>query len=193
MTPIPPPIPFPMEFPILLEPLTTEEQVRSLPNYTLMVQEAIIALGKGEKSNENFQGCSLLGIFLYILRQYPNTRTQDNAIVMNNKIRSSLALLKRMGIVKSINDELDDLEIESTLPSSIEPEPDTVSIFFSFYLLKTVQVNLFQKHSFLHQLTHNMTTDCSLNYQKNTSSEHVVYKNCFLFWHSKQFMYTTCF
>merc|ERR1712008_255001 len=54
-----------------------------------------------------------------------NTRTQDNAILMNNKIRSSLALLKRMGIVKSINDELDDLEIESTLPSSIEPEPDT--------------------------------------------------------------------
>ena len=49
MTPIPPPIP------ILLEPLTTEEQVRSLPNYTLMVQEAIIALGKGEKSNENFR------------------------------------------------------------------------------------------------------------------------------------------
>ena len=25
-----------------------------------------------------------------------------------------------------------------------------------------VQVNLFQKHSFLNQLTHNMTTDCSL-------------------------------
>ena len=24
------------------------------------------------------------------------------------------------------------------------------------------QVNLFQKHSFLNQLTHNMTTDCSL-------------------------------
>ena len=128
MTPIPPPIPMP----ILLEPLTTEEQVRSLPNYTLMVQEAIIALGKGEKSNENFQGCSLLGIFLYVLRQYPNTRTQDSVIVMNNKIRSSLALLKRMGIVKSINDELDDLEIESTLPSSIEPEPDTVSIFSPF-------------------------------------------------------------
>ena len=124
MNQIPPPIP------ILLEPLTTEEQVRSLPNYTLMVQEAIIALGKGEISNENFQGCSLLGIFLYILRQYPNTRTQDNVIIMHTKIRSSLALLKRMGIVKSINDELDDLEIESTLPSSIEPEPDTVSIFF---------------------------------------------------------------
>ena len=33
-----------------------------------------------------------------------------------------------------------------------------------------------------------------LRLQKNTSSEHVVYKNCFLFlfWHSKQFLYTTC-
>jgi len=30
----------------------------------------------------------------------------------------------------------------------------------------------------LNQLTHNMTRDCSLNPPKNTSSEHVVYKNC---------------
>ena len=30
---------------------------------------------------------------------------------------------------------------------------------------KVVQVNLFQKHLFLHQLTHNMTKDCSLNYK----------------------------
>ena len=45
--------------------------------------------------------------------------------------------------------------------------------------LNSVQVNLFQKPLFLHQLTHNMTRDCSLNSPKNTSSEHVVYKNCF--------------
>ena len=31
-----------------------------------------------------------------------------------------------------------------------------------------VQVNLCQKVSFLHQLTQNMTTDCSLNYKFNT-------------------------
>ena len=43
-----------------------------------------------------------------------------------------------------------------------------------------IQVNLFQKPSFLHQLTLNMTIDCSLNSPKNTSS-HVVYKNCFRF------------
>ena len=40
-------------------------------------------------------------------------------------------------------------------------------------------VNLCWKLSFLNQLTHNMTRDCSLNYKKNTSSEHVVYKYCF--------------
>ena len=36
--------------------------------------------------------------------------------------------------------------------------------------------------------------DLSVQYMKTTSSEHVVYINCFLFlfWHSKQFMYTTC-
>ena len=52
-----------------------------------------------------------------------------------------------------------------------------------------VQVNLCQKLLFLHQLTHNMTTDCSLNYKFNTWKfqaqtwgEHVVYRNCF--WHS---------
>ena len=60
-----------------------------------------------------------------------------------------------------------------------------------------VQVNLCQKLLFLHQLTHNMTTDCSLNYKFNTwkfqaqtLEEHVVYRNCF--WHSEQFLYTIC-
>ena len=44
----------------------------------------------------------------------------------------------------------------------------------------------------------NMTKDCSLNYKFNTWifqaqtwGEHVVYRNCF--WHSKQFLYTTCY
>ena len=32
----------------------------------------------------------------------------------------------------------------------------------------SVQVNLCQKPLFLHQLTHNMTTDCSVNYQFST-------------------------
>ena len=46
-----------------------------------------------------------------------------------------------------------------------------------FPLLLTVQVHLCQKLLFLHQLTNNMTTDCSLNYKFNKymkipSSEH---------------------
>ena len=37
-------------------------------------------------------------------------------------------------------------------------------------------------------------TELQVQYMKTTSSEHVVYTNCFLFlfWHSEQFMYTTC-
>ena len=60
-----------------------------------------------------------------------------------------------------------------------------------------VQVNLCQKLLFLHQLTHNMTTDCSLNYKFNTWNfqaqawgEQVGYRNCFRY--SEQFLYTTC-
>ena len=42
--------------------------------------------------------------------------------------------------------------------------------------LSLVQKNLCQKPSFLNWLTHNMTRDCSLNFPKNTSSEHVMYR-----------------
>ena len=34
--------------------------------------------------------------------------------------------------------------------------------------------------------------DLPVQYMKTTSSEHVVYINCFLFWHSEQFLNTTC-
>ena len=38
-----------------------------------------------------------------------------------------------------------------------------------------------------------LSIELGVQYIKTTSSEHVVYKNCFLFlfWHSEQFMYTT--
>ena len=55
------------------------------------------------------------------------------------------------------------------------------TIFYS-----EVQANLCQKLTFLHQLIHNMTTDCLLNYKFNTWTfqaqtwgEHVVYRNGF--------------
>ena len=35
-----------------------------------------------------------------------------------------------------------------------------------------------------------MFIDLPVQYMKTTSSEHVVYTNCFLFWHSEQLMYT---
>ena len=61
----------------------------------------------------------------------------------------------------------------------------------------SLQVSLCQKLLFLNQLNHNMTTDFSLNYKFNTWKfqaqtwgEHIVYRNCF--WHSEQFLYTTC-
>ena len=34
--------------------------------------------------------------------------------------------------------------------------------------------------------------ELQVQYKKNTRSEHVVYTNCFLFWSSEKFMYTTC-
>ena len=41
--------------------------------------------------------------------------------------------------------------------------------FYSQVILSLfLQVNLFQKHLFLYQLTHNMTKDCSLNYEFST-------------------------
>ena len=54
-----------------------------------------------------------------------------------------------------------------------------------------VQVNLFQKYLLLHQLTHNMTKDCPLNYQFSTwkiQAQDTVRICCVhrLFWMSKQ-------
>ena len=53
-----------------------------------------------------------------------------------------------------------------------------------------IQVNLFQKYLFTGQLTHNMTTNCSMIYEFSTGKfqehnmsrtyqEHVIYTNCF--------------
>ena len=69
----------------------------------------------------------------------------------------------------------------------------TLFEWFWFVFLCLLKINLCQKH----QLTHNMMTDCWLNYKFNTwkfqaqtLGDHVVYRNCF--WHSDQFLYTTC-
>ena len=63
--------------------------------------------------------------------------------------------------------------------------------------VELIQVNLCQKLLFLHQLIHNITTDCSL-LMKIVSSEYMQNMLCtqivvfVLFWHSEQFLYTAC-
>ena len=47
----------------------------------------------------------------------------------------------------------------------VQRKPCSATIGF---LIASVQVNLCQKHILLHQLTQNMTTDCSLNYEFST-------------------------
>ena len=54
-----------------------------------------------------------------------------------------------------------------------------------------IQVNLCQKYLFTRQLTHNMTTDCSINYKFSTRKQQGenMSRTCFahkLFWMSKQ-------
>ena len=41
--------------------------------------------------------------------------------------------------------------------------------------LNVLQVNIFQMHLLLHQLTHNMAKDCSLNYKLRTWSVHKLF------------------
>lgn len=117
--------------PIPHEPLSTKEQEKLLPNYTLMVQEAIVALTTGDK-NKDVNGCSLLGIFLYILHNYPMIESVE---VMNEKIRSTLALLKRMGIVERVDTDTehdnDELEIQPKIVQDSddnEEEPEIIKV-----------------------------------------------------------------
>ena len=52
-----------------------------------------------------------MGIFLYILNHYPMT---EPVAVMNIKIRSTLIMLKRVGIVENVGeDDTDDNELEA--------------------------------------------------------------------------------
>ena len=75
----------------------------------------------------------------------------------------------------------------------------TLSCCLAWYTVSIlIQVSLFQKHLFLYHLTHSMTKYFSLNYEfstwkfqaQNMLCTHIVF--LFLFWHSEQFMYTTC-
>ena len=84
-------------------------------------------------------------------------------------------------------------ETESLRDKNLKKERE-INDFLTQICSLSVQVNLFQKPSFLHQLTHNMARDCSLIPLKNTSLKHVVYKYCFECQNKnkKTFLYTTC-
>ena len=64
-----------------------------------------------------------------------------------------------------------------------QSQPPSISVSGVSATAQSIQVNLFQKHLFLHQLTHNMTIDCSLivQYMKIARSEHVVSTDFFCF------------
>ena len=54
-------------------------------------------------------------------------------------------------------------------------------IVFNFaldFVATELQVNLCQKHLLFHQLTQNMTSDCSLNYEFSTRKLQVQYMLC---------------
>jgi hypothetical protein len=110
----------------------------------------------------------------------------------------SLALIDKskvswyIGIAESLrtNDKLDVLKVMPFIQfclKSLDKEGassnENIDLKLKFVMLKNnliimnhfktngreeVQVNLFQKHLFLHQLTHNMTKDCTLNYKFST-------------------------
>ena len=49
-----------------------------------------------------------------------------------------------------------------------ETDDETIDLSGPLFFPASVQVNLFQKHLFTRQLTHNMTTDCSMIYEFST-------------------------
>ena len=74
------------------------------------------------------------------------------------------------------------IQMMRTLTLTVKHVDFKIFAYWGIQMMRTLtklHVNQCQNLSFLNQLTHNLTRDCSLNSQKNTSSEHVVYKYCF--------------
>ena len=72
-----------------------------------------------------------------------------------------------------------------------------LSIYLEKYIRKSIlKVIICQEHSFLYQLTQNMTTNCSLKYEVSTRKLQVQYMlctlNCFCFDIQNNLMFTTC-
>jgi len=85
--------------------LTTKKS-SSLPDYTLMVREAIASVSAGMPNGcAASQGCSRLCVVLYILTKY---KPVGGVNVVNEKVKSTIKLLRRMGIVGKVGTDNED-------------------------------------------------------------------------------------
>ena len=93
------------------------------------------------------------------VQHYPTSTVTD--LLMNSE---QLPEIRRRNSAK--NGRTDHSGTNQILPaaaaSSLESQSPQTS---EGKKMRMLQVNLFQKHLFLHQITHNMTKDCSFIYQ----------------------------
>ena len=61
------------------------------------------------------------------------------------------------------------------------PTPKTLYLWPMYGRIWNIQVNLCQKHSFLHRLTQSIATDCSLNYKFSARKLQVQYMLCTMY------------
>jgi hypothetical protein len=85
----------------------------------------------------------------------------DN-ISVKDEPDNHLETLENLGTLKTL-ENLETLETLETLEETLYFDNDDW-----IDSDEPLQVNLFQKYLFLHQLTHSMTKDCPLNYQFRT-------------------------
>ena len=93
---------------------------------------------------------------------------QDDASPANNQCKMSVS--EKSEIANFTEGDNESLSVQAwrlQLMGQFQQLQDQIKSL-SLYDSRKIQVNLCQKHLFLHQLTHNMTTECSLNYEFST-------------------------
>ena len=101
----------------------------------------------------------------------PDTFTQIGSGHTVNKNAPSKSIRIHFGYFSSAAVCTTDIDIHYTLHTGCKGMYPTGLFLLSkkkSFQDHQIQVNLCQKLLFLHQLTHNMTTDCALNYRFNT-------------------------